>query len=81
MKKYLPLHQYLKKNNETHINLQFEHIEKILNDKLPASASTYRAWWSNGGHIQADAWLQANWRVSHVRLGKYVEFVKNVNIT
>jgi hypothetical protein len=51
-------------------------IERIISDKLPQSASKYREWWANGGHIQANAWLDAGWKVEYVVLGEYVEFVK-----
>lgn len=76
MRKYKPLYNYLKSNEGTYIKLNFEDIERIISDKLPTSASKYRAWWANGGHIQANAWLEAGWKVQSVVLGEYVEFVK-----
>jgi hypothetical protein len=51
------------------VTLTFIQIERILNDKLPLSAQRYRAWWSNeieGSHVQARAWLDADWSVDTV---------------
>lgn len=42
---------------------------------MPESARKHRAWWANGGHIQADAWLEAGWEVGSVNLDT-VEFRK-----
>jgi hypothetical protein len=49
MAKYTPLQKYLSglpegTNTKT---MTFEQIEKIINDKLPASAHEYRPWWAN----------------------------------
>lgn len=43
--------------------LSFEEIEDVLGFSLPASASKHSAWWANGGHTQASAWLDAGWLV------------------
>jgi hypothetical protein len=51
-------------------------IGGIISDKLPSSAYKYIAWWANGGHIQANAWLDAGWKVQYVKLGEHVEFIK-----
>ena len=40
--------------------------ESILGFSLPRSAYTYNAWWSNGGHTQADAWMNAGYRVTGI---------------
>jgi hypothetical protein len=62
------------------VTLSFEHIERIIKDKLPASASKHRAWWANekyGTHIHAHAWMDAGWKVDTVDLGqKWVRFIR-----
>ena len=74
-KKYLPLTMYLKKiqNDKT---MSFDEIQEILGYKLPPSASKHKAWWSNGGHPHANAWLEANCKVSKVKLGEKITFRK-----
>jgi hypothetical protein len=76
LNKYLPLYQFLKNETRSSVTLQMDEIEKIISAKLPISASKYQAWWANGGHIQANAWLEANWKVKSVVLGRHVEFIK-----
>jgi hypothetical protein len=44
-----------------------------LNDKLPASAYEYQAWWANekeGNHVNARAWANAGWKVESVSFNK-----------
>ncbi|WP_397536461.1 hypothetical protein [Rummeliibacillus pycnus] len=77
--KYLPLYEYLSKQQERHIVLTFEEIEEILQAKLPKSAYKYQAWWGNtrsGTYVQAAAWLEAGYRVDIVQFGRCVEFLK-----
>jgi len=54
--------------------LTFSTIEKIIGDKLPASARKHRAWWSN--HLefnpQARQWWDAGWRVFTVRMSQEI---------
>lgn len=66
MNKYEPLYEYLKRSGQSSVRLSFAEIEKVLGDKLPASAYKYPAWWANGGHIQANAWLDAGYKVDNV---------------
>lgn len=77
MNKYNPLLHYLKYHDGRYVKLSFKEVEKIISGKLPPSASLYREWWANGGHMHANAWLEAEWRVEQVKLGEYVEFAKN----
>jgi hypothetical protein len=62
------------------VTLSFIHIERIINDKLPASAFKHRAWWSNeqhGMHSNAHAWMNAGWKVDTVDFNqKWVRFVR-----
>ncbi|MGG0655253.1 DUF7662 domain-containing protein [Rummeliibacillus pycnus] len=77
--KYLPLYEYLSKQQDKHIVLTFEEIEEILQAKLPKSAYKYQAWWGNtrsGTYVQAAAWLEAGFRVDIVQFGRCVEFIK-----
>lgn len=55
MTKYDPLYEYLKKSGRLNLRLTFAEIEKILNDKLPASAYMHKQWWRRGGHTQDKA--------------------------
>jgi hypothetical protein len=78
--KYTPLEGYLRNMAETQkeVTLSFEQIEIILLDKLPPSAYQYQAWWANtrGSHVEADAWLDAGWKVDAVNFSeKWVKFI------
>jgi hypothetical protein len=53
--KYDQLCNFLIKNNSNLVKLSFTEIEKVISNQLPVSASKYREWWANGGHIQANA--------------------------
>jgi kynurenine formamidase len=73
MGKYNPLKLHLE-NLPDDITLRtyyFSRIEAIIEDNLPKSAYKYNAWWSNehtGTHVQANAWIEAGWKVSSVNL-------------
>jgi len=78
--KYYLLQQYLTNlpTSQRDMTLSFIHIERKINDKLPASASKYRPWWGNekeGTHSHAHAWMDAGWKVDTVDLSqKWVRF-------
>lgn len=79
--KYLELEHYLRdiSSNQKEVTLTFEQIERIIDSKLPPSASKYREWWANsrGSHVEADAWLNTGWLVDEVNLNeKWVRFVR-----
>ena len=75
---YDPLKEYLSLSSQSSIRLTFSEIEKILNHTLPKSAYTYKAWWANGGHSQADAWIDAGYKVTDVDFTeKAVSFSKD----
>lgn len=76
MNKYRGLEVYLSKREDSHIKLSFREIEQLIGDKLPRSAHKYAAWWANGGHPHAQAWLSSGWRVDKVNFGESVEFIK-----
>ena len=52
--------------SQREVTLRFEQIERILNDKLPASAHEDRRWWESekeGNHVNARSWSNAGWKV------------------
>lgn len=56
--------------------LPFVEIDHLVGG-LPPSARDHQAWWGNGGHSQAGAWLRPGWRVDRADLtGKWVRFVR-----
>lgn len=75
--KYQPLLEYLRGSNQGEVTLTFAEIEGLMNDTLPDSARSKRAWWSNRskGALQASAWMKAGYRVEDVDLdGQRVTF-------
>lgn len=66
--KYQPLLEFLHDNNQPEVILTFAEIEALMNDSLPDSARSQRAWWSNRrkGAWQASAWMEAGYRVEDV---------------
>jgi hypothetical protein len=78
--KYYPLYQFLKKSNSevNSYTFTFKQIELILRFELPSAAYKHNAWWSNdsGNHVQANSWLQAEWKTSNVVPGEKVTFYR-----
>ena len=80
MSKYSPLRRYLSglPLDKQEVTISFDHVERIIGDTLPNSANRYLEWWSkveNGSHVQAHAWMNANWTVQTVNLNeKWVRF-------
>jgi DNA-binding transcriptional regulator YiaG len=77
--KYKPLLEYLRSSNQSEVILTFAEIEALMNNPLPNSAKSKRAWWSNRskGALQALAWMNAGYRVEDVDLdGQRVKFRK-----
>ncbi|MDP8965182.1 MAG: transcriptional regulator, partial [Cyanobacteriota bacterium] len=68
--KYQPLLEFLRDSNQDEVTLTFAEIEALINDTLPDSARSKRAWWSNRskGALQASAWMEAGYRVEDVAL-------------
>jgi hypothetical protein len=60
------LEEYLRTYGQEIIYMHFSELEAILGFTLPMSAYTYRAWWANGRHSQANAWLHAGYKVDRV---------------
>lgn len=77
--KYAPLFDFLREQTDRLVTIKFEEIEKIIGNKLPASAYKHKAWWGNtrsGTYVQSAAWLEANFRVEDVFFGEVVVFQK-----
>lgn len=75
---YDPLKHYLLESGQDTVQITFSKIEKLLARSLPKSAYTYNAWWANGGHSHANAWLDAGYKVVSVDfLEKVVIFEKH----
>ncbi len=77
--KYQPLLEFLRGSNQSEVILTFVEIEALMNNPLPNSAKSKRAWWSNRskGALQASAWMEAGYRVEDVNLdGQQVIFRK-----
>ena len=75
--KYEPLKDYLTNCAKNTVELTYDEVEKIIEDVLPYSAHKYRVWWANSGHIQADAWLNAGFKVDSIKLGYSVVFKRS----
>ncbi|MBD2340111.1 helix-turn-helix domain-containing protein [Calothrix sp. FACHB-156] len=70
--KYHPLFEFLRGSHENEVTLSFAEIESLINDTLPNSAKSKRAWWSNRskGALQASAWIEAGYSVEDVDFDK-----------
>ncbi|MEM9008129.1 MAG: helix-turn-helix transcriptional regulator [Cyanobacteria bacterium P01_F01_bin.86] len=70
--KYYPLYQHLVQCQQDTLTLSLAEIEALATGKLPASARTRRAWWSNRskGALQANAWIEAGYQTEMIDLEK-----------
>ena len=60
--------------------MTFDEIEKIIGAKLPPSADSYRAWWSNNpsNGVITQAWLNAGYKSADVDMkGRKLVFRKS----
>jgi len=81
--KYLGLENYLRNlpESQREVTLGFEEIERILDDKLPASAYEDQRWWAHekeANHVNARAWSNAGWRIENLDVPK--KWVKLIRI-
>jgi hypothetical protein len=83
--KYGPLREYLQAlpKSTTHVTLRFSEIERIIQARLPKSASEYTEWWANQDQgVQAPAWIGADFLVNGVDFGrKLVRFQRGNRTT
>jgi len=68
--KYQPLTQHLRTQRAGRVPMSFAEIERVLGTKLPPSAISHRAWWSNNptNNVMTKAWLEAGFRSEQVDL-------------
>jgi hypothetical protein len=69
--KYQPLTTHLRAQRGARVAMSFAEIERVLGTKLPPSASSHRAWWSNNptNNVMTKAWLEAGFQSEQVDLG------------
>jgi hypothetical protein len=75
--KYQPLARHLRAQRGARVSMSFAEIERVLGTKLPPSASTHRAWWSNNpqNNVMTKAWLDAGFQSEQVDIdGKRLVF-------
>ena len=84
--KYTPLEIYLRNlpDSQREVTLDFEQIERILNDELPSSAYEDQRWWEHeteGNHVNTRAWANAGWKVDEVNFKEtWVKLVRAATI-
>ena len=80
--KYYPLFEYLAQQPaEGLLELSFTEVEAILEQPLPPSARTTRAWWANSQTTQGQAWQAASWLVDYADFDKRVVVFRPARIT
>ena len=82
--KYERLKSHFERLQGNVTEISYGEIERILGFKLPGSAygTSYRQWWANTpSHSQAQAWLEAGWRVAGPnRDRQIVKFVRSSDV-
>lgn len=68
--RYSLLAEFLSLSVQDEVILTFRQIELIIGDKLPESARTHNAWWSNAttSHPHADTWLLSGYKTHSLSL-------------
>jgi hypothetical protein len=68
--KYQPLTTYLRAQRADQVRMSFSEIERVIQAKLPRSADSHRAWWSNNpmNNVMTQAWLDAAFESEQVDL-------------
>ena len=77
MSRYAKLTSFLQALGVSSRRVGFAEIERVLGFRLPASARTYSAWWSNNAvdGRQSNAWLSAGWQTEELDLpGEKITF-------
>lgn len=78
--KYAPLEGHLKTISWAEVPMSFAEIERIIRDKLPASARKHRPWWSNNpsNSVITKAWLNAGYKTARVDMdAERLVFIKD----
>jgi hypothetical protein len=68
--KYQPLTAHLRAQRANRVPMSFTEIERVVGTKLPPSAGSHRAWWSNNptNNVMTKAWLEAGFQSEQVDL-------------
>lgn len=68
--KYEPLTSHLRAQRGDSVRMTFAEIERVIGRKLPPSAVTHRAWWSNNplNNVMTRAWQEAGFESEQVDL-------------
>lgn len=79
MAKYDPLRDFLAQHRGSNVTMSFDEVAELVGG-LPKSAFDYREWWANevgGNHVQAKAWMGADYAVYTVDLRREsVQFLR-----
>src|SRR5579871_7044048 len=73
MSKYQKLTSHLESLMQPRWDADFSDIAKIVGFRLPKSAYSYPAWWSNqagDGHSQSRSWQSIGWCTGELNLAK-----------
>ena len=79
MSKYAPLADHLRDAGQESVPMTFADIEQVIGAKLPQSAFSHRAWWSNNpsNSVITNSWLKAGYKTENVDMAaKKLVFVK-----
>ena len=73
MPKYAPLADHLRGSGQAALPMTFADIEQIIGAKLPQSAFTHRAWWSNNAtnNVMTRVWLEAGYTTAEVDMAAH----------
>ncbi|MDD9991645.1 MAG: hypothetical protein OXP75_07585 [Rhodospirillales bacterium] len=73
MSKYAPLADHLRGSGQESVPMTFADIEKVIGAKLPQSAFTHRAWWSNNptNNVMTQSWLEAGYTTAEVDMAAH----------
>ena len=73
MSKYAPLADHLRDSGQESVPMTFVDIEQVIGAKLPQSAFTHRAWWSNNptNNVMTHAWLEAGYATAEVDMAAH----------
>lgn len=71
MGKYEKLSAFLRAQRAQEVPMTFREIEKIIGFRLPDSARSHRAWWSNNptNNVMTGEWLEAGFETEQVDMG------------
>jgi hypothetical protein len=67
-RKYEPLTEFLRRQTRAVVRMSFDEIERVIEAKLPRSATDHRAWWSNNSenNVMTKAWKDAGFESEDV---------------